>query len=511
MLLWTPCTHGCDAFPFSNIAAPTLSFHSFPARSDLRSQWLINIRRDQFTISPHTKVCSRHFIPDHLIEPKTPEGRRRLTKDAVPLLFEWNGYSIQAPRLSVWERRERPADPTSLEDPSNDLTVDHDYCSAPEPSLLDMSCAENEDLSREVEELRNQLHELRVQLTFGLPRFSGSDEDIRFYTSHPSTKWFGSQEQRLQLRRMKMCLIHECQGYDNIFFLPKKQQQVLQPVDEFFLFLVHLSVGLKERDLGHRFNIHPSTVIRIISTWTNFLYTPLGSVCIWLSPEDVKKNLPSEFQDYPDTQVILDCIELRCQTPSSALLQSEMYSTYKSHCTMKGLVGIAPHGAVTFVSSLYAGSVSDKELFKQSGLAKLLTEEMAVMVDKGFLITDCVKCKVYCPPFLSKQSQMPAYQVTETQSIAHAAPDSISRSLFISAVCLVPLMMRSARDSADASQHKNSAPELTSQFCEPYQVTPPKTSGERVPVQCTQKHRWVHQGGGLLEEEVGLMAHQGGE
>uniref|UniRef100_A0A3B4DHG4 THAP domain-containing protein 1 n=1 Tax=Pygocentrus nattereri TaxID=42514 RepID=A0A3B4DHG4_PYGNA len=175
---WTPCTHGCD---FNG----SLSFHSFPARSDLRSQWLINIRRDQFTISPHTKVCSRHFIPDHLIEPKTPEGRRRLTKDAVPLLFDWNGYSIQAPRLSVWERRERPADPASLEDPSTDLTVDHDYCSAPEPSSLDMSCAENEDLSREVEELRNQLHELRVQLTFGLQRFSGSGEDIRFYTRFP--------------------------------------------------------------------------------------------------------------------------------------------------------------------------------------------------------------------------------------------------------------------------------------------------------------------------------------
>uniref|UniRef100_A0A3B4E833 THAP domain-containing protein 1 n=1 Tax=Pygocentrus nattereri TaxID=42514 RepID=A0A3B4E833_PYGNA len=169
----------------------SLSFHSFPACSDLRSQWLINIRRDQFTISPHTKVCSRHFIPDHLIEPKTPEGRRRLTKDAVPLLFEWNRYSIQAPWLSVWERGERPADPTSLEDPSTDLT----------PSSLDTSCTENEDLSREVEELRYQLHELRVQLTFGL------------------------EQQRLQLRRMKMCLIHECQGYDNVFFHPKNNSK----------------------------------------------------------------------------------------------------------------------------------------------------------------------------------------------------------------------------------------------------------------------------------------------
>lgn len=40
------------------------------------------------------------------------------------------------------------------------------------------------------------------------------------------------------------------------------------------------------------------------------------------------------------------------------------------------------------------------------------------MVDKGFQISDCCKCEVYCPPFLSKQKQMPAYQVRETQAIA---------------------------------------------------------------------------------------------
>ncbi|XP_076867640.1 uncharacterized protein LOC143518768 isoform X2 [Brachyhypopomus gauderio] len=394
----------------------SLSFHSFPACSELRSQWLINIRQDQVTISNHTKVCSRHFIPEHLIESKNPDGRRRLTKDAVPLLFEWNGYSIQAPR----EKRERPAKPTSLEDPSTDLTVDRDYCPAPEPSSLDMSCAENEDLSRKVEDLRNQLHELRPQLTFGLQRFS--DEDIRFYTRFPSYDHLMAFWWLIEPSIHKMVRVSRAKAAakknEDVSHSQMSERQVLQPVDEFFLFLVHLSVGLKERDLGHRFNIHPSTVSRIISTWTNYLYTLLGSECIWLSPEDVKKNLPSEFQDYPDTQVILDCTELRCQTPSSPHLQSEMYSAYKSHCTMKGLVGIAPHGAVTFVSSLYPGSVSDKELFKQSGLAKLLTEEMAVMVDKGFLITDCVKCKLYCPPFLSKQSQMPAYQVSETQSIA---------------------------------------------------------------------------------------------
>ncbi len=182
--------------------------------------------------------------------------------------------------------------------------------------------------------------------------------------------------------------------------------------------MVHLSVGLTHRDLAHRFDIHQSTVSRIITTWANFLYTVLGSVCIWMSEEAVKAHMPKEFQDYPDTQVVIDCTELRCQTPSSLLLQSEVFSSYKSHCTFKGLIGMAPHGAVTFVSSLYAGSISDKELLKQSGIVSLLKPDMAIMVDKGFLVDDCVPCKVYRPAYLSKREQMSADEVKETQSIA---------------------------------------------------------------------------------------------
>uniref|UniRef100_A0A9J8A9A6 THAP-type domain-containing protein n=1 Tax=Cyprinus carpio carpio TaxID=630221 RepID=A0A9J8A9A6_CYPCA len=77
-----------------------------------------------------------------------------------------------------------------------------------------------------------------------------------------------------------------------------------------------------------------------------------------------------------------------------------------------------PHGPVTFVSQLYAGSMSDREIFKQCGITKRLTEDMAVMADKGFLISDYVSCKVYCPPFLSRLKQTPAHQVKETQAIA---------------------------------------------------------------------------------------------
>lgn len=192
----------------------------------------------------------------------------------------------------------------------------------------------------------------------------------------------------------------------------------LVPVDELLLFLMHLSVGLPLRDLANRFRIHPSTASRIIATWTHFLYYLLGSTRLWIPPEEVKAHLPPEFALFPDTQVVLDCTEIYCQTPSSLLLQSEVYSTYKSHTTFKAMIGIAPHGVITFVSPLYAGSMSDREIFKLSGITKLLTPEMAIMVDKGFLVDNLCPGKVYRPAFLVKNTQMTKENVQRTQAIA---------------------------------------------------------------------------------------------
>lgn len=65
------------------------------------------------------------------------------------------------------------------------------------------------------------------------------------------------------------------------------------------------------------------------------------------------------------------------------------------------MIGIALHGAVTFVSGLHAGSMSDREIFKLSGIIKLLKPDMAIMVDKGFLVDNIAPCKVYQPAFVS--------------------------------------------------------------------------------------------------------------
>ena len=65
---------------------------------------------------------------------------------------------------------------------------------------------------------------------------------------------------------------------------------------------------------------------------------------IWPSKDDVNRHMPGGCKKlYPSTQVILGCNEIFVQTPTSLLLQLQLYSTYKSNATLEGLIGITPN------------------------------------------------------------------------------------------------------------------------------------------------------------------------
>ena len=123
----------------------------------------------------------------------------------------------------------------------------------------------------------------------------------------------------------------------------------------------------------------------------------------------MQKHLPQEFRVlYPNTRVVIDCTEIRVQVPSSLLLQSQMYSRYKSGTTLKSLIGITPHGAVSLVSSLYTRSISDKEITRCCGILDLLESNDSVMADKGFNIGDMLtsrRVSLNLPPYLSSGGQ----------------------------------------------------------------------------------------------------------
>lgn len=65
--------------------------------------------------------------------------------------------------------------------------------------------------------------------------------------------------------------------------------------------------------------------------------------------------------------MIVDATELKIQVPSSLQKHSESYSTYKSHTTFKSLIGVDPNGGIMFVSQLFEGSISDKQIVQRSG------------------------------------------------------------------------------------------------------------------------------------------------
>ncbi|KAF3851634.1 hypothetical protein F7725_013406, partial [Dissostichus mawsoni] len=241
---------------------------------------MIKVRRHNFNPTKNTRVCSRHFRPGDLLV--TAGGLNRVQKGATPVLFAWNNYELPTPRRNVWERRPR------AESPTPDMTAeyevetvappDHDYCLNPATAVM----------ANQIRELQLQLEVLQLRSRFGIQRLAGSDEDIRFYT-------------RLFYKAIRMLLMATNLPHTSISlpFGNWWSQQMMSCC----MFLMHLSVGLHLRDLAERFGIHRTTVSRIISTWTHFLYQLLGSKRLWIPREVVRAHLPTEFSAFPDTQV----------------------------------------------------------------------------------------------------------------------------------------------------------------------------------------------------------------
>ena len=194
--------------------------------------------------------------------------------------------------------------------------------------------------------------------------------------------------------------------------------------DQLLVLLMRLRLNLLEWDLAFRFNVSEATISRMLNRWINFCYLRLGSLPIWPTWERVEESMPDCFQQaYPTTYCVIDATEIFCETPSSLPLQSQCYSNYKSHCTLKGLVAVAPNGAIIFISELFNGAISDRQLTIQSGFLEMLAlvpKGKSVMADRGFEIQDLMlKHEIFLntPPFRDGD-HLKQDDVMKTQKIA---------------------------------------------------------------------------------------------
>ena len=199
------------------------------------------------------------------------------------------------------------------------------------------------------------------------------------------------------------------------------RSRALPPLEEFFMTMLRLRAGLFEQDIVNRFQVSQSTVSRIVCTWINFLYLKLKDIPLWPPRELVQLNMPRQFREkYPSTRVIIDATEIFVEQPQLPELQKMTFSSYKNHNTFKALVGISPDGAITFVSSLYSGCISDKELTRKSGILDLLEEGDSVMADRGFEIEEdmmLIGVRLNIPPFLRGKKQLSENELVSTRRI----------------------------------------------------------------------------------------------
>jgi len=138
-----------------------------------------------------------------------------------------------------------------------------------------------------------------------------------------------------------------------------------------------------------------------------------------------QKNMlcvPGCFETFNGARITLDCTEIQCAVPRSSMSdQSATFSHYKQRNTFKALIGVAPNGTITFVSELYPGSVSDKQIVLHSKVLDQMQPGDLILADKGFLLHDSLPqgVTVNIPPFLTTQ-QFSTAQVKETTRIARA-------------------------------------------------------------------------------------------
>ena len=200
---------------------------------------------------------------------------------------------------------------------------------------------------------------------------------------------------------------------------------------QLLLTLMKFRQNWDHKDLAFRFKIRLQSVSTLINSWVDYMFEILGKLSVWPHRDVISENMPAKFKEqFPNTFAILDGTELKIEKPSSLVLQSQTYSTYKSTNTLKSLVACDPRGALIYVSALFTGSISDKEIFNRSNIIDVLKGCVqcgylnvgdGLMVDKGFLIEKEVEeigLKLNIPPFARANRQMPHADVDLTKKIA---------------------------------------------------------------------------------------------
>ena len=390
-----------------------LSFYRLPHNEPLLHEWMIKARLSNITKS--TRICSIHFV----------HGKRKGSD--IPSIFPWS-YFRKLPAVRPFINQV-PASGHTTNCDEILLAIEHDhaYCrKIQSPAILSTA---TDDIS-----LPLLLPSPRITVTqpvtqpepthtpFRIENIKNDNKLIHFYTGFDDYnvlevcyKVLGASVNYLTYWNPGKSLSHTQSTVKG------RPSRCLTPFNEFFLVLCRLRLGLLELDLAYRFSISQSTVSRICVTWINLMYCKFKEIEIWPCRSQIDHFMPQCFKEsYPSTRCIVDATEIFIQQPSSPVAQQLTFSSYKNHNTFKAIVGITPSGAVSFISDIYGGTISDRELTEKCGILQKLEPGDSVMADKGFTIADILEpigVSLNIPP-RKLQDQFEEPELIQTRRIA---------------------------------------------------------------------------------------------
>lgn len=283
---------------------------------------------------------------------------------------------------------------------------DHDYVVTDPVRTTELRAAKEY-----IETSQSTIGMLRTEC-FCLETFRNNPELVRFYTGFKDYNHFRAAYLTLKPTAEKILTWHlllQTSGQPKISE-NKFQEDIMPLIDQFCMFMCFVRQGFREQDLAVRFQVNQATVHRMLTTWANYLYHIFGTTHRWPSKSHVQETMPECFAKlYPNARVILDCVELKTQTSDSPFANSCLYSSYNSTTTLQGIIGITPGGEVSFVSSLFAGPLSQKELTYRSGVLHLLNDGDGVMADPAFVEEEELSKKgatLIIPPFRKDEEKV---------------------------------------------------------------------------------------------------------
>ena len=192
-------------------------------------------------------------------------------------------------------------------------------------------------------------------------------------------------------------------------------------MEQMIMVLVRLKRAPSIIMLADIFGISRGSASSIFISWIMFLKEELTFLLPFSAVEEMSDlRVPKPFQSFSNLRGIIDCTEFYIETPFRVASQRSTYSSYKSRNTFKALISISPLLHINFISKLYTGSISDKEIVRQSGFLQLLNPGDLIMADKGFNMQDLLaihQTRLLAPPIM-KKGCINAKAATATRRIA---------------------------------------------------------------------------------------------